>query len=159
MNTRRVIPEMLLLLAVAFLLAPGIASLNRTPYGLSLPHVWFAIFYVGVAAWAVLALCVRVLAASNAPSQGSVRSGVLVVLLAIAFILALLLPFGALIAAYHLFGAFRGGPDWVLFNKYVGHFVLRASSGYLWVISLCLAICSVGLIAASSKSLRLRHEV
>ena len=150
MKLSRATPEMLLLLAVALLLAPGIASLIRTPYGLSPSQFWLAAFYVGAIAWAALARCVRVLGTSHAAPQSSIRNGVLVVLLGVAFVLAMVLPSGLLVAAYNLFGAFPGGSGWVLFNKYVGHLVSSAASGYLWLISLCLVTAAIGLAVARS---------
>ena len=162
MKLSRASAEMLLPFAVTLLLAPGIASLIPTPYGLSPPELWLAVLYLGAAAWAVLALCVRVLGPSHAPFRSTARKTLLVVLLAIGFVLVVLLPFGALVAAYYLFEVFPGGSAWVLFNKYVGHIASSAFDGLLWVISLCLVTFAVGLAIARGpvqSTGHLGHEV
>lgn len=151
MNWRRFAPEVLVLLAAVLLLVPGITSLWSTPYGPTSAHLWLAALYASTTAWALLVLGIRALRRA-----GSLGRRVLVAVVFVgAFALAALLPFGALVAGHYLFGAFSGGSEWVLFNKYLGHLLASTHSGYLWVVSwglVATAITLKGLPFASNSA-------
>jgi hypothetical protein len=137
MNTPFDLRLLLFTVVAIAMLAPGLPSVARSPYGLQPTELWLAMLYLLGSTVLSLALCSRILQAisSKSPSPHPLlRLGFLVVVPVICMV-AVALPFALVMGLSAVAGPQPFLTHWLLMNKYIGHFVIEAVRSRVWVLA------------------------